>query len=417
MSGSARLKPGFGEFQRGWAIVFSSFLGIGLGLSPLPFYTLGVFAPHLAKAFGWSMSQIMAGLSVTTLMVLWAGPLTGLLAVRYGVRRIALISLLLFSLSFMTLALSNGSLPLFYASWALVAITGAGTLPITWTRAVNHWFDTHKGLALGIALSGTGLFGVLCKPFLAWIIGNYGWRAGYVGLGLLPLLIAFPAAFLLFRDTDTSVDAVQQTTAPGGLTVAETLRDWRFWLIGLAMVPISLCLGGPVPNLEAILGGNHVDPGTIASLTPLVGLSAILGRLAGGWLMDRFWAPAVGFLILGIPAISLWLLARGTLDYPTAAAAILLVGFALGMEFDLMAFLIARYFGLRSYAAIFGILYVFFSLGGGFGPLVFGWAFDHYGNYQLALQTAAVTLVLTASTLLVLGRYRKFADEPIDDQA
>lgn len=59
------------EFRRGWQIVLSSLLGIGLGLSPMPFYTMGVFAPHLARAFGWSIGQVMGGLSITTLMVRW----------------------------------------------------------------------------------------------------------------------------------------------------------------------------------------------------------------------------------------------------------------------------------------------------------------------------------------------------------
>ena len=57
---------GYGEFRKGWPIVLSSMLGVGLGLSPLPFYTLGVIAPHLASEFGWGMGQIFFGLEVIT---------------------------------------------------------------------------------------------------------------------------------------------------------------------------------------------------------------------------------------------------------------------------------------------------------------------------------------------------------------
>ncbi|MEY4574545.1 MAG: hypothetical protein RL251_667, partial [Pseudomonadota bacterium] len=132
------------EFKRGWPVVLSSLLGIGLGLSPLPFYTMGVFAPHLMKAFGWPIDRIMFALTVTTLMLLWAAPVTGLLAQKFGVRRVAITSLTLFSFAFMSLGLMTSSLTHFYLTWAAIAIVGAGTLPITFTKAVNGWFDAKR---------------------------------------------------------------------------------------------------------------------------------------------------------------------------------------------------------------------------------------------------------------------------------
>ena len=106
------------------------------------------------------------------------------------------------------------------------------------------------------------------------------------------------------------------------------------------------------------------------------------------------------------------MLASATLSYGTAAAAIGLIGFALGVEYDLMAFFIARYFGMRSYSAIYGVLYVFFSLGAGFGPLLFGLDFDRHGSYRIALLTAIVVLLGAALSFLTLGRYRDFANDP-----
>lgn len=401
---------GYDEFKRGWPVVLSSMLGIGLGLSPLPFYTVGVFAPLLMAAFGWKMSEILTSLLITTAMIVWAGPIAGLLAVRWGVRRVALGSTALFGFSFMSLAFSNGSLLLFYVTWAVIAIAGAGTLPITWTRAVNHRFDRRKGLALGISLMGTGLFGILCKPYLAWAIGAFSWRGAYVALGALPILIALPVGYFLFRDNDapSEIGAPQTQSQTNGLSVAEALRDWRFWLIAAAILPISFALGGPVPNLEVILRTSGIAPVTILELTPLIGVASLLGRLAGGWLLDRFWAPAVGFAILGLPAVSCLMLTADHLTYVRAACAILLIGFALGVEYDLIAFLVARYFGLRSYTAIYGMLYVCFALGAGMSPLIFGRDFDVHHNYHFMLNLSALVLICGAAALLLLGRYRNF---------
>ncbi len=400
---------GYGEFRRGWPIVLAAFLGVGLGLSPLPFYTIGLLAPELAREFGWGIGQVFFGITVMTLTTLVAAPLTGFLAGRFGTRRVALVSTLLFSLSFMAFALGDGSLATYYLTWVGIAVLGAGTLPITWTRGVNAWFEERKGLALGLALTGTGLFGVVAKPYTAWLIASFGWRGAYIGLGLLPLLIALPVAFFLFRNVEGDPQQRGRVRPEAaGLSFAQTLRDWRFWLLAGALIPISFALGGPIPNMENMLKTGGFERSQILGLTAFIGLSALVGRLVGGWLIDRFWTPGVALVILCLPGISCWIMAHGQLSYATALLSIVLIGFAVGVEYDLLAFLVARYFGMRSYTQIYSLLYCCFAIGTGFGPAVFGWSFDKTGSYALVLTAAGIALVLSALALLGLGRYRSF---------
>ncbi len=400
---------GYGEFKRGWPIVLAAFLGVGLGLSPLPFYTIGLLAPHLAREFGWGIGQVFFGITVSTLVTLVAAPAAGFLAVRFGARPVALCSLLLFSLSFMAFALSDGSLTLYYLTWAAIAALGAGTLPITWTRGVNAWFEQRKGLALGLTLTGTGLFGMAAKPYTAWLIESFGWRGAYVGLGLLPLVIALPVAYLLFRNVDGDPQRTDARAEVTGMTLPEALRDWRFWLMAAAFVPISFALGGPIPNMETILKVGGFPPSQVLGLTAFIGLSALTGRLVGGWLIDRYWAPAVALVILCLPGISCWILAHGDLTYGSALLSITLIGFAVGVEYDLMAFFVVRYFGMRSYTQIYALLYGCFAFGAGFGPAVFGWSFDKTGSYSAVLMASCIGLILGAFAFLALGRYRTFA--------
>lgn len=394
------------EFRRGWSIIVASLIGIGCGLAAFPFYTMGVFAPHLAREFGWSVGEIMGSLTVTTLSVVIAGPVAGSLCDRYGTRPVALVSLALFGLSYLSLALLTSSLVQFYVTFAVIATTGAGTLPITFTRTINRWFDCNRGLALGLAMMGTGVFGILCKPLLAWVIGPDQWRTGFLVLGALPLILALPVIYWLFREPASPSVASDAPVAPlAGMTRAEALRSWRFWLIGIVLVPISFALAGTVPNLEGILTDHGFSPATILSLTPLVGLASITGRLVGGWLLDRFWAPGVAFVLLGLPAISCLILASHGLQPTNAGLAVFLIGFALGIEYDVVAYLTARYFGMRSYSAIYSLLYVSFSTGAGFAPLAFGMIRDRAHDYAPALQLAAVMLPLCSAAFLALGRY------------
>lgn len=79
---------GFGEFRTGWPVVMAALFGIGLGLSPVPFYSIGMLAPELAKEFGWKFGDIMVGLPIMVFGVLIASPAVGWLADRHGVRRV-----------------------------------------------------------------------------------------------------------------------------------------------------------------------------------------------------------------------------------------------------------------------------------------------------------------------------------------
>ncbi len=423
------------EFRRGWPIILSSMFGIALGLSPMPFYTIGIFAPHLAREFHWTFAQIFAGITCTTVAVIVASPGVGLASDRFGVRPVALISVALFGLCFMALSLGDGSLTLYYATWLLVAFVGAGTLPITWTRAVNNGFHSGKGLALGLSLIGTGLFGYLIKPFAAWLIGAFGWRSAYVVIGALPLLVSLPIGLLCFRDpaegtapegalqtklrtqpqqprpvTRREAARLRETVAPG-LTMSQTCGEWRFWLLGGCFVALAFCVGGLIPNMENMLkiaGFQHPD---IITLTSLIGLSVIFGRIAGGLLIDRFWAPAVAAVMLGAPAAACLLLAGAHLDYRSAVLSICLIGLAAGAEYDLLAFMVARYFGMKSYGSIYGALYACFALGAGLGPVFFGADFDRSHGYSLSLHLACGLFIAPALLLLLMGRYRQFDEE------
>jgi predicted MFS family arabinose efflux permease len=290
---------------------------------------------------------------------------------------------------------------------------------------VNNRFDVHKGLALGLSLVGTGLFGFVCKPYTAWLVEEFGWRVAYLGVAALPLLIALPIAFIFFHDvggrTVTAAerrvaDAERKAVTPG-LSFGQSLKDWRFWVLAVAFVPISFAVGGPIPNIENILRSNGFEAGDIVTLASLIGLSVIGGRLIGGWLIDRMWAPGVAFVLLSAPALACWLLAQGTTDPVIAGLSIVLIGFAAGVEYDLMAFMVARYFGLKSYGGIYGALYGFFALGAGIGPVVFGQYFDRTGSYETILLYSAVGLVAGAALLLLMGKYRNFDGDRTDDVA
>jgi MFS family permease len=401
---------GEGEFRQGWKIIVAAALGVGTGLSPIPFYTIGVFVRPLSAEFGWSVQQVLAALVFTTLAVLIASPIAGILTDRYGVRRVVLISTIGFGLSFIPFAFNKGSLFFFYANYALVSILGIGTLPITWTKAVNSYFKKSRGLALGLALLLTGGFGSLAKIYANWLVDHYGWRYAYAGLSLFPLLLALPAAFFFLHEkgdvqTPGDAPAVPET----GMNLREAIATRAFWTISISLLFLMLFLGGVIPNLERMLMSKGFDSGRAVELAGILGIAVVLGRPVGGWLIDRFWAPAVAFVLLAAPAISFVILGHFTPSAPLAAFSIFLIGFASGVEYDVVAYLVSRYFGMRAYGAIYGCLYCAFAMGSGFGPSIMGAIFTAQKTYDNVLLLGAPVLVVSAALLLTLGKYPVFA--------
>ncbi len=397
----------FSEFRNGWQIVLAGLLGTAFGLPAIPFYTIGVFAPIFAREFGWSFATIFGGLSLLAASVLTIGPFFAALIDKFGARLVASTSLPCLGLSYMTLAASNGSIGQYYLSWLAIAIFGLGATPVVFTRVINSAFEERRGLALGIALSGAGLFAFVVKPLAQLLIATGGWRVAILIVGAMPILIACPMVLWGFAGLRSrSVDARPALrNAPEGMTAREAFRSRSFWLLAIVFIPMSLAVAAPLPNIENILRSLRLSPTEIVQLASLVGMAAVAGRLLGGVLVDRFWAPAVGTAILTLGAVACFILSLNDVSFFMACNAILLLGLVSGVEFDLMAYLVSRYLGMRSYATTYATLYGIFVVGAFVGPSLFGYAFDTTGTYSGLLKACAMLLIGGATMVLFLGPY------------
>jgi MFS family permease len=401
---SAPLTTG-GEFRRGWPTLLASLFGFGLGLSALTFYANQVFIPELSKEFGWTGSQIQAGILAMPIATIFLAPVIGSIVDRFGARRVVLVSIFLYALSVASFYVLTPSLWQYYAHWGVMSVVGLGTIAITWTRTVAGWFDKGRGIALGVALMGTGLAGAFIPRFTTWAIEGYGWREAYVMLAAFPMLIALPLVFFLFRDPPKQLVGQTAVELPG-MSGGEALKSGHFWLMWVAFFFISVGVGALIPNMVPILMADGVTRANAASLAGLIGLSVIAGRLVCGLLIDRIWAPAIAFVFLAVPAVSCLVLAHPEFGSQYLALAAILVGLAAGAEFDLIAFMVSRYFGMKNYAKIYAWQFIGFGIGSGFMAPVPSLVKERMGSYDPALYVIAALFVLGAFMLLFMGRYR-----------
>ncbi|MBB6228518.1 MFS family permease [Polymorphobacter multimanifer] len=401
-----------GEFRKGGPVLAAGMIGVACGASPIPFNVLPAVIGPVHAELGWSFLEINLGITTFGVIASLLSPVYGGAADRWGVRPVAIASLVAFGLAFALFAVMPPTKLAWFGMWALVGLVGIGSTPVTWSRAVNMWFVQNRGLALGILLLGTSLAGIVVPQLArAAIDGAFfgsGWRAAFPTLALLPLLVALPLTLWLFREPRPEERPAGLSGADGkllGLSLGTAVRGYRFWVIWVSIACVALAFGGAFINMVEITRLHGFTAAQGATVMSVLALGILVGRLVTGLLFDRFWAPAVLVPILAAPALSCVLLMGSGAPLGTLMAAAVLLGFAAGAESDLIAYLAGRYFGMAHYGKIYGMLYMPFGIGSAISPAIYGAVRDATGNYDAMLSVAVGLFLVGALLPLLLGRY------------
>lgn len=400
--------PDPSEFRLGAKPLIAATLGVACGASPIPFNVLPLVMGPVHAEFGWDFAAIAAGVTVFGLIASLLAPFFGGLADRYGVRPVALWSLVAFAASFAAFRFVPASLPGWYALWAVVGVVGIGSTPVTWSRAVSMWFSHHRGLALGTMLIGTSVAAMVVPQVVTRAIAAWGWRYAFPVGALFPLLIALPVGLLWFREPrpeERPRGVVDAAGALVGLTMRQALRSRRFWLLWTSTLIVATAYGGAHIHIAQIVALHGFSAAIAASVLGVVALGILAGRLIVGLLFDRFWAPGVAFPAMLLPAVACVLLMGTGTSLPLIMVGGFLLGFAAGTESDCIAFLAARYFGMAHYGKIYGALYMPFGIGSAISPILYGIVRDRTGSYDAMLTAAVFLFAAGGALLLALGRY------------
>jgi predicted MFS family arabinose efflux permease len=386
--------------------VLGAMLGLTVANGPVVFFTFGLLLGPITTEFGWNRATFSSSLLVGHTLAALAYPFMGRAIDRHGIRRVTLTFIPLFALSTAALSLTPPSRLVFITLAGICGLISTGQAPPAYAKAVSAWFDERRGLALGIAMAGIGIGATAVPQFARWAIEAFGWRAAYVALGALTFVVAFPSVALLVREPEEPTNRGDtRAMTHSGLSVAESLRSSSFWLIAASVLLVVTTINGIVGHLVPMLTDRGLNVGQATATLSAVGLSTIAGRLAAGYLLDRFFAPYVAAGLFLLPIVAISLLTTGVAGTGPVLAAMSL-GFGLGAEVDVIGFLVSRYFGLRAYGEVYGYLFAIFTLGTGFGPVLMAICFDMTRSYDVALIGLAGALVGASILVSRLGPYR-----------
>ena len=393
------------EWRAHWKVVLGTFVAMGLGYGGWSFISSQFVLP-LQEAFGWGRGQIAIAFHVAAFAALVA-PLYGRLIDRIGVRPVLCTCLAIVAVAYVMIAHSL-NYTMFIVAFLVLVFAGMGTTGIAFTRAVAGWFSTTRGTALAVSRIGYSLTGAFMPIAVYYVIANHGWRAGFYLLAAVAALVALPVSWLLVKDRRDAVELNAQGKPISIFNPAlwgSLVRDKRVLLVCLAAALTYGPCVGILSQLQPMLTDKGLSPGMAAQYSALLAISVVAGTLTTGILVDRIWAPAVGCAFTLLPILGIALLMPSAPGPLVIGAGLVLIGLAQGAEIDVIAYIIAKYFGMKSFGAIYGLSTLFIGLAAAAGSVAFGFIYDVFQSYNVALMGAGVLFLIAALSYLMLGRY------------
>ena len=395
------------RFTNPWWVVVGAVSGLFVCNGPVLSFTFGIFLKPIMADMGWDRGTASFALAVGGVASALMVPVLGWMMDRWSIRRVALPGIVIYAGFLWLLGLSPHSFVIFTLLFALAEGASAIQTPLGYAKAIAAWFDRRRGLALGIAMAGIGFGGFVMPQLSQYLIDRVGWRGAYASLGLLTLVVAFPAVALWIREPrpgegERRSSAMTAAALPG-LTAREAVRTARFWLMGAAFFLVAISVNGTVAHVAPLLTDKGVSTAQAAATMGVFGLATMSGRLLAGWLADRIFAPYVATVFFLAPIAAFLFLATAAGVLPVVG--VILLGLGLGTKIDLIAFLVSRYFGQRAFGTLYGYCFMIFGLGSSSGRFVLGYVYDLAGSYNPALMAAAVALVVAVISVNLLGPY------------
>lgn len=410
----------------GWWIVLASLLAISASAAPFVFASLGMFIIPFNEEFGWNRAQISALLPVLTVTYMISQPIVGRLIDRLGTRRVLIPSTIFFGLGLASVPILVSELWHLAAVFIFVATFGVAANTLAYLRCISSWFNKKRGLAIGITISGIGLGYAYVPVLMQTLINSYGWRSGYYALGGIVIFIIVPLISLVIKESPAELglfpDGASEagtenegTSYTHGYSSGAAIRTREFWLLSLVFLFIAFVLHGILLHLVPLLRDKGFEPNAAAQIASIMGATVFVSRIGIGYLIDHFFAPKVAIVFFALSALGFIVLLTSSSPLLMIAAAIM-IGLSLGAEVDLLAYLCGKYFGLRSFGEIYGILFISVLLGSALGSVGFGFGFESMGSYAEVLIFCAVINALALIVISMLGPYPDIKTFPTTDK-
>jgi MFS transporter, MCT family, solute carrier family 16 (monocarboxylic acid transporters), member 13 len=387
------------ETPYAWVVVWATFFALAtiFGVS----YSFAAYFESFASEFAAQRADVslVFGLSGGVYFVFGAG--AGMLADRFGPRAVTCAGMLLIATGLLVCSFAE-SMAMVYAAYGVGVGLGIALVYTPSIACVQPWFTQRRGLAAGLASAGIGAGTVMVPLIATAAIAAWQWRDALRAMAAGVLVLGVCATLLLRRAP--AATAARKGGVPG-LSLAEALRDRRFWWLYLSVVLAAPSMFIPFAHVSVSARDMGIGDARAVGLVGLIGIGSLVGRFAIGALADRI-GRTLTLLLMQVSAGLAYLAWLAAGSYPMLVFFALWFGLSYGGIVSLLPAICMDLFGARAVAGIIGTLYSGAALGNLAGPVLAGAVFDHAGSYVPVLLacTGLSALAAMASARLRASR-------------
>jgi OFA family oxalate/formate antiporter-like MFS transporter len=361
--------------------------------------------------WGWSEAERALPYSVACLMFSLAMVPAGRLQDRIGPRAVATTGGILIGAGFILASLTS-SLSAYIIGFGVLAGAGIGAAHASATPAAVKWFPAARtGLVTGLVVGGFGLASVYVAPLANALIQTRGVPVTMLAFGIASLVIVIALAQWLRAPPAGFVPAgsapgAEAAARKGDFTPGEMLRTWQFYVLWFLLVCGA---GAGLMVISKLAKMVEVQAGLTLgfALVAILALGNGGGRIAGGFLSDRFGRKPTLLVAYLSQAVAILLLAAARPDnilggVAAMAALSALIGVNYGANLSQLPSVTKDYYGLKNFGVNYGLVFTAWGLGGFTLSLIAGAVFDRTHSFAFAYYGSAVMLVAAAAATLLL---------------
>lgn len=375
--------------------------------------SMAVFYGPVSEALGVGRGTFALSITISALVSGFFSPVVAKWMGSHPLRPMLLFGVLLNAAVTLSMAWA-GNIWLFYGLGVLrgIGMSCFSLMPVT--TIIGSWFETRHGLAMGIAMSFSGLSGAVFNPIFSAIIESAGYRQAYICMAVFSLILALPGAlFLRLRPQEFSLlpyGADRDVPAPDLPKVSEKKSGGAVW----ACLPfVVLALLAVLQNF--ITGVAQHFPGYAETVGLTAGVGAmmvsagmvgnIVSKLIIGVLSDRFGPFMASAVMMSVNAIALGVLAllpKGA--FPLALGAAFFYGAVYSITAAGISLITRRIFGMERYAAAYSAVTIMTSIGNAVSLTIIGTIYDVTGTYLSAILVSLLADGISLLALFYLAR-------------
>jgi peroxiredoxin/sugar phosphate permease len=277
------------KFHYGFVIVFCCCLIMGINIG-LVMSCAGIFYKPVSNELGVSVGDFGLYMTFIYLFSTLTLSVAGKLMDKYSARWLLTLSSAILGFVFLGMSTFN-EVWQFYAAGAVIGVTLAFLLYLSYPTMINRWFNSKVGFFIGVCSAASGIGGVIFNPLGGHLIANYGWRSTYLIFGIIILVLVTPLLGILLRNypADKGENALGEKeveTAKSGVAYNVAIKSSVFYaLIVFAFMMISVSTLNLFLPTYVISVGYSVEQSAFVASAVMLGVT--VGKVALGYINDK----------------------------------------------------------------------------------------------------------------------------------